>query len=149
MFIGDEYALIRAVVGALPDRFVGRQLVIPPAAMTRLRRSIARSRLRQIHYPGSIAGRLRDLSEQAVQSILDPDSDSCTVLQSVDIAVCTKAVVEEARRSRIPITPYAAEMIASARLHDQDTIWVGYEQNIPRRARNEVELLGIRWRLLD
>ncbi len=149
MFVGDEYALIRAVVGTLPDRFVNQKLVIPPAAITRLRRSIARSQASQAPIPGSIAARLRQLSEQAIGSILNPDPDFCTALRPADIAAPKEIVIGEARRSSIPITPYAAEMTAAARLSSQDTIWVGYEQNIPRGAQNEVGLLGIRWRLLD
>jgi len=39
--------------------------------------------------------------------------------------------------------------VSSLRLRNKDAVWVGYRQNIPRKAQNEDELLGIRWRLLD
>ncbi|MDE0605467.1 MAG: hypothetical protein OXI18_13790 [bacterium] len=59
------------------------------------------------------------------------------------------AVNQEVRQVGIPITPYAADHIAAARMFGHDTVYAGSARNIPRPARSNQPVLGINWLLLS
>lgn len=63
MIIGDEYVYLRAVAGGLPPHLDGQLIALPPAAFTRLRRSLERPRALQAPRRGAITRLAQDGSE--------------------------------------------------------------------------------------
>ena len=149
MIIGDEYVYLRAVAGGLPPHLEGQLMALPPAAFTRLQRSLERPRALQAPRRGAITRSLDQIPPKQRRAILDPCPELCIVLNSADLAAIVLAIIREARQQGIPITPYTADLIASAHKFDLDTVYAGHARNIPRLAQSESQTLGVRWKLID
>lgn len=80
---------------------------------------------------------------------MDLHPDVCVALDSADLAAIVMAVKKEARKLGTPITPYTADHIAAARMFGHDTVYAGNARNIPRPARSDQPMLGVRWLLLS
>ena len=70
MFIGDEYALVSAVVGALPSPLRNQLLLVVPGAMERIRRSPERVAAGAALGKGQLFRRLEALGPEATDSRL-------------------------------------------------------------------------------
>ena len=145
MIIGDEYTIIRAVAGTLPDLIRGESLLAVPAAIKRLQRSHDRARSGAARGHGQIVTRLRALPEDALDAIFDPDPRVFRVVTLEEIALAIEDAWREAAAKGIPLTSFGAEYAGAAKRFDA-AIWVGYDQNIPRWAAEGQGLVGVHWR---
>lgn len=148
MFIGDEYAVIRAATGTLPTALAGELLLAVPGAMVRLRRSHERAESGAAAGSGQIITRLRALPQDALDAVMEPDPRLIRIISRAELDTEIAAVSAEATVKGIPITPLAAEYAAAAWRFGA-TIWVGYDQNIPRWEIEGPGLAGVGWRRLS
>lgn len=144
MFIGDEYAVVSAVVDALPTPLRNRLLLIVPGAMERIRRSPERAAAGAALGKGQLFRRLEALGSGAIESIMDPDPALVRVLEYKELAAGMIAAKKEAADRGISLPPMSPQYIAAARLF-QVPIWVGYDANVPRWALTGVEFSGVQW----
>ena len=148
MFVGDEHALMRAVSGTLPPLLEGELLLTVPRSMERILRGLERIRQGESATGGQISSRLRALTPQALEAILDPEPHVYRVVTEEELRPSLIAVTDEAASKGVPLTPLGAELAAAARAFDT-TIWLGHDRNLPRWAIEGLELGGVRWRRLS
>ena len=148
MWVGDEYALFRVISGDVPEFLRRDKLVVPPAVMTRLSRAFNRLSSASASH-GQITSRLNQLTPETREIILNPAPQLCTTLQPADIAEHYEAVTTAAGHIDLAITPYTAELIAAARLHNTDTVWTGLARNIPAKAIDRNPILGVYWQPIE
>jgi len=145
MFVGDEYAVLRAVAGSLPSPLRGQLLLTVPRAMRRLRRSHERIVHGAAGAGGQISRRLRAMTPLALEAVFDPRPPVFRVVSEEELTPAIAVVAEEAASKGIPLTPLGAELAAAARVFDV-TIWLGHDSNLPRWAIAGPSLNGVRWR---
>ena len=145
MFIGDEYAVVSAVVDALPTPLRNQLLLVVPGAMERIRRSPERAAAGAALGKGQLFRRLEALGPEATDSITNPDPALVRVLEYKELAAGMIEAKEEAVARGISLPPMSPQYIAAARLF-QVPIWVGYDANVPRWALTGVEFSGVQWR---
>ncbi len=156
MFAGDEYALLRAIAGDLPPSLTSQRIAVPPAVMTRLQNSLARtnetllSGRDHLAVPnhGAISRRIAEIPTPDQQLILNPNPSIASLLQTTEIESHYNQAIVEASAAGHTISRYIAELIAAARHCESDTVWVGNKQNIPKTAQHGGRLLGIQWKAI-
>ena len=145
MIIGDEYAVILAAAGALPDQIKNEPLITVPAAVARLMRSPERARRGAALGHGRIARQLSSLPSDALEAIYNPEAGLYGVATPTQIERSMAVAQQEADALGVTLGEYAAQFAGAAKRFAAD-IWVGYDRNIPRWAQEGVVLEGVRWR---
>ncbi len=160
MIIGDEYTIIRAVAGTLPDALADEYPLIVPTAYLRLKLGEATFRpeaavlanLRPKHplsgREGQITRRLRALSDRAIDALFDADPDVFKVIPEDDIAQGVEDARAAAASRGIHLNLLAAEYVAAATTHRLD-IWFGHDRNVPTPIREGWVPEHVRYRLLS
>ena len=146
MIIGDEYVIIRAVAGTLPDVLAGEHPLIIPSAYLRLKLGEAIFRpeatvlaeLRPSHplsgRGGQITRRLRALTDRALEALFDADPDLFTVIPKDDLAPGVNEARAVAASQGVHLNLLAAEYVAASAMHGVD-IWFGHDRNVPTPIR--------------
>lgn len=142
MFVGDEYAVLRAVAGTLPSPLRGQLLLTVPRAMRRLLRSHERTVQGTAGTGGQISRRLLAMTPLALEAVFDSRPLVFRVVSEEELTHSIVAVTDEAGGKGIPLTPLGAELAAAARVFDA-TIWLGHDRNLPRWAIEGPGLSGV------
>ena len=148
MIIGDEYVLIRAVGGTLPEELEGQPLLVIPVALRRLRRTYERESAGLPQRGGQITRVLDDLPQDALDAIFDPEPHHFRELSLDELRPTIATIEGEAAAAGFPLPPVSALYAAAARQHDAP-IWLGHDGNLPRWVKRGYELAGVRWHLVS
>lgn len=105
MFIGDEYVVYFAVIGALPTPLRNQLPLIVPGAMERIRRSPERAAAGAAVGKGQLFRRLEPLGAQATDSMMNPDPALVRVLEYKELAGGMIEAKEEAVARGIALPP--------------------------------------------
>ena len=124
MFVGDEYAVFRSVSDELPPPLDVEALVTVPRAIERIVRTCERLHRGSMPTVWQISRRLRLLSDEVLQSILDSQPEGFSVITDEELRPGVAAVMVEATAKGIPLTPLGSELAGAARLLGAPT-WLG------------------------
>ena len=125
MLICDQYAAVRAVAGALPDRFKNERLVMAPSHWWLLLRAEARLRDPVDQSAGQLSRLMSGLSPGAHEELVAPRGDVFEVLDFREYAATAAEVAQELNCNRL-----LADLVGAA-IHNQAALCFGSAQNIP------------------
>ena len=148
MIIGDEWIVIAAVAGRLPDELKDQPLMTVPAAITRIRRSTQRAQEGAALGRGRLTRVLGTLSPGDLALLLGPARRLFGVVNLTAVRAEIAAAHSEAEQRGIRLNEFSAQYVGAAS-HYGAPIWVGYDRNIPRWAQEGVVLRSVRWRRLS
>lgn len=148
MILGDEHTAIIAAAGELPDQLRPAQLLIPPAALDRLRVCGRRLADATAMYKGQISGPLMDLAPDVRAAVLDADTRVFGVIPAESLRPLAEEAQNEAAAVGVHLNVLASEYVAAAIAY-QATIWFGHDRNVPRPLHERLVGQQVRWRLLS
>ena len=124
MFVGDEYAVFRSVSDELPPPLDVEALVTVPRGIVRIVRTYEILHRGSMPTVWQISSRLRLLSDEVLQSILDSQPEGFSVITGEELRPGVAAVMVEATAMGVPLTPLGSELAGAARLLGAP-IWLG------------------------
>lgn len=158
MFIGDEYVLIRAVAGTLPEELGSQHLLVVSCAYLRLQLSeeMVRSAALEARPPtahrvpwgGQITRQLLNLTHDELGTLFDPDPGIFTVVPEDDLASEVSRTKADAASKGINLNLIAAQYVAAATLH-RAPLWFGHPRNVPRPIRGGHFFNQVRYQVLS